>query len=102
MDFILVTPSDLRIHWPRISASLDAVLAKAQEDWIKEDVYSALKAGQAACHLAVNGTGFAGLMVTTLARSEFSGTQGLHVWVAHNEGDADVLDAGVDLLRQMA
>lgn len=46
MDFILVTPADLRTHWPRISASLDAVLAKApDEDWIKEDVYAAIKAG---------------------------------------------------------
>lgn len=45
MDFILVTPADLRAHWPRISASLDAVLAKANEDWIKEDVYAALKVG---------------------------------------------------------
>jgi hypothetical protein len=45
MDFIVVTPADLRGHWPRIAASLDVVLAKAPEDWIKEDVYHALKAG---------------------------------------------------------
>lgn len=46
MDFFLVAPADLRNHWPRISASLDAVKAKApHEDWIHEDVYAAIKFG---------------------------------------------------------
>lgn len=39
MDFVPVTPATLRAHWPDISASLDAVLAKAPEDWIREDVF---------------------------------------------------------------
>lgn len=95
MDFVLVTPADLRGHWPRISASLDAVKVKApHEDWIHEDVYSAIKAGSAACHLAFGDRGFEGLMVTTMSRAEFSGQQSLHVWIAHNEGDADVMEAG--------
>lgn len=44
MDFVLVGPRELRAHWERISSSLDAVLAKTSEDWIKEDVYHAIKA----------------------------------------------------------
>lgn len=52
MDFLLVTPADLRIHWPRIKASLEAVQARASEDWIPEDVFFALKSGAAACHIA--------------------------------------------------
>ena len=54
MDFILVTPADLRTHWPRISASLDAVQAKAPDDWIAEDVYYAIKSGAAACYIGLN------------------------------------------------
>lgn len=102
MDLIVVTPADLRTHWPRISASLDAVQAKAPEDWIKEDVYHGIRSGQAACHIALDDNGFAGLMVTTITRAEFSGAQALHVWIAHNEGEADVIEAGLDLLRAMA
>lgn len=41
-------------------------------------------------------------MVTTMSRAEFSGTRALHVWIAHNEGDSNVIEAGMDLLRQMA
>jgi hypothetical protein len=37
-----------------------------------------------------------------MTRAEFSGQQSLHVWIAHNAGDADVLEAGISLLRQMA
>lgn len=94
---ILVHPDDLRTHWPRIRASLDAVSAKTQDDWIAEDVYHAIKAGHAACHLCDDG-----LLITTLTRAEFSGTRALHVWIVHNIGDRDVIDANIPLLREMA
>lgn len=48
----LIPPGTLRQHWPDIRASLDAVRAKAVDDWIAEDVYHAIKAGHAACHVA--------------------------------------------------
>lgn len=102
MEFLLIPPAGLRQWWPKISESLDAVLAKAPEDWIKEDVYHAIKAGSAACHVALNESGYAGLLVTTLTTAEFSGRKSLHVWIAHNAGDADVIEAGVDLLRNTA
>lgn len=41
-------------------------------------------------------------MVTTISRAEFSGYPALHVWIAHNEGDTDVMEQGLELLRAMA
>lgn len=102
MEFTLIQPACLRAVWPTIRASLDAVQAKAADDWIAEDVYHAIKCGDAACHMATNDSGYAGILVTTLTRAEFSGTPALHVWIAHNTGQADVFDAGMVLLRQMA
>lgn len=102
MEFLLIHPNDLRNQWPRISDSLDAVLAKAEEDWIKEDVFHAIKAGHAACHYAIDESGFAGLLITTKAVSEFSRTPSIHVWIAHNVGSADVIEGGLSLLRQVA
>lgn len=46
--------------------------------------------------------GFAGLVITSLSRAEFSGKQSLHVWIAHNEGAADVIEAGLEMLKQTA
>lgn len=72
-------------------------MAKASDDWIPEDVYHAIKAGTAACHLSGDG-----LLITTLTRAEFSGTRALHVWIVHNTGGPDVIDANLPLLRAMA
>lgn len=102
MDFRLVPPVALRQHWPRIQSSLCAVRAKTSNDWIPEDVYHSIKSGESACHLAYDGERYAGLLVSKISVAEFSGTRSLFVWIAHNEGDADVIEAGVDMLRDMA
>lgn len=101
MILTLVAPSDLRRHWPRILGSLCAVRTKAPCDWIAEDVYHAIKSGAAACHVGED-NGYAGVLITTLTHAEFSGERALHVWIVHNAGEADALEAGLPLLRQMA
>lgn len=53
MDFILVTPDTLRSHWAAIRDALDTVQSKAPADWIPEDVYHEIKAGNVACHVVV-------------------------------------------------
>lgn len=102
MDLILVEPAALRAHWPNISASLEAIQAKAPEDWIREDVYLAIKTGRAACIAALDDGGYAGVMVLTERVAEFSGEKSLHVWIAHNRRDGDIFQAGLAQLRQMA
>lgn len=102
MELTLVTPQGLRAAWPLILPSLQAVQAKAADDWIPEDVYHAIKAGDAACHVGTDATGYCGILITTRTIAEFSGTPALHVWIVHNTGGADVLEAGLPLLRQMA
>ena len=42
------------------------------------------------------------MLITTLTRAEFSGTPSLHVWIVHNAGTPDVMDAGLPLLKQLA
>lgn len=53
MDFILVTPDTLRSHWGAIRDALETVQDKAPADWIPEDVYHEIKAGNVACHVIV-------------------------------------------------
>lgn len=102
MEFVLVTPNELRAHWPNIKASLDAVQAKAPEDWIAEDVYHAIKSGQVACHAVYRAGSYAGVLVIRPEHAEFSGAPGLHVWIAHSAGDADVFEAGEGLIKETA
>src|SRR3546814_17698471 len=65
-------------------------------------VYHSIKSGESACHLAYDGERYVGLLVSKISVAEFSGTRSLFVWIAHNEGSVDVLDAGLSLLRDMA
>jgi hypothetical protein len=102
MELTLVPSAGVRQAWPLILPSLQAVQAKTADDWIPEDVYHALKSGEAACHLGTDANGFCGVLITTRTTAEFSGTPALHVWIVHNAGDADLLEAGMPLLRQMA
>lgn len=102
MDFVLVTPDALRANWPTIRAALDAVQAKAPEDWIAEDVYHAIKSGKVACHLIYSAGQYAGLLIVRPEFAEFSGTPSLHVWIAHNAGGEDVFEAGEGLLKSTA
>lgn len=102
MEFDLIPPNGLRAVWPEVKSSLLAVQAKSPEDWIPEDVYHAIKSGSAALHLAREGGQLSGVLVTTVTFSEFSGRKFLHVWVAHNLGSADVIEAGIEMLRDMA
>ncbi len=101
MNLVLIQPKGLRDVWPRILGSLCAVRTKAQDDWIPEDVYYAIKSGDAACHMAVDDQGYAGCLITTLTRAEFSNAPALHVWIAHSVG-GDVFEAGLPMLRDMA
>lgn len=87
MEFTLIHPDGLRAAWPRIRAGLDRL---PPEDWIAEDVYHAIKAGTAALYIGTNDTGYAGFFAFRLQQEEFSREPVLHVWLACNEGDADV------------
>lgn len=102
MEFFLIQSNELRAVWPQVKSSLLAAQAKSQEDWIPEDIYHAIKSGSAALHLAKEGGQLAGVLVTTVTFAEFSGRTFLHVWIAHNLAGPNVIEAGLDMLKDMA
>lgn len=102
MELSIVPPAGVRQAWPMILSSLKAVMDTGPVEWIPEDVYHALRAGEAACHIATDANGYAGCMVTQRVIDPYSGVQSLHVWIAHNAADADVIEGGMELLRTMA
>jgi hypothetical protein len=102
MEFELIHPNKLRNVWETVRASLLVVMDKSAEDWIPEDIYHAIKAGDAALHLVKSGGALVGVMVTRLIRSEFTEDTHLHVWAAHNLGETDVVEVSFERLREMA
>lgn len=98
MDIYAIPPGDLRHVWPEVKAGLDKMPA---EDWIAEDVYHAIKSGQASLHIGAN-PGFAGFLVLEKRITQYSKLPTLHVWLAYNAGDADVFTAGLEMVRATA
>src|SRR5690606_25759718 len=93
-DWQLIHPANLRRVWPQVRAGLDTM---PSDDWIAEDVYHAIKTGDAALYVA-DGAFF----VLRRIVAEFSGNVSCHVWLAYNASGADTYDAATDLVRVVA
>lgn len=102
MELIIVKPAELRAHWPVISAALDSVIEATSPDWIKEDVYHRIKTGAAFAHLICHLGEYRSLFILTEECEEFSGTSSVHIWIAHNTGDSDSYDFGLEQIKQIA
>jgi hypothetical protein len=73
-----VHPDDLRLYWDLIRPGLEKVKEAGSEDWILEDIYSAIKSGPSTLHIGyVNGV-YVGFIVICPGK-EF-GRQLLHIW----------------------
>lgn len=99
MDFMLIQPDALRSVWDRVRAGLDLM---PTEDWIPEDVYHAIRSGESALYLGANDAGYAGFFVLRRQVTEFSREPVLHVWLAHNAGNADVFSEAQGFITKMA
>lgn len=96
MDLVLIHPDSLRAHWDNVRKGLDVM---PKDDWIAEDVYHEIRSGNAALHVALGDQGFAGFLVLQRRVTEFTRVPTLHVWLAYNEGDADVIEAGLSVIH---
>ena len=75
----LIFPDDLITVWDRVREGLVEVQKYSAEDWIPEDIYMAIKTGNAALYVADSG-----FLVMQLIPM-FHGKR-LHVWCAYNNG----------------
>lgn len=102
MELILVKPQELRSHWQTISSALDEVSDATSADWIKEDVYHAIKSGAAVAHLVYHMGRYCSLFILTGETEEFSGKQCVHIWIAHNAGYEGSYEFGLNAIKDIA
>lgn len=98
MQLVTIDPAGLRLVWNDVREGLDKMPAS---DWIAEDVYHAIRSSESALVMAYDGE-FVGFMVLRRLVAEFSKQVKLHVWLAYNKGDSDILTIGESHLRQLA
>lgn len=78
-----IKPADLHTYWTLIRPGLEYVKSVADDGWIPEDVYSALKANTATLHIGQDEAGeYLGFVVLSLV-PHWDG-QEMNVWVAYS------------------
>lgn len=75
-------PQDLHSCWAWVRKGLEEVIEHSRDNWIPEDVYTAVRNASAYLYIADNEGGFC---VFTLLPG-YSGALELHVWCAHGSG----------------
>jgi hypothetical protein len=97
-NFQYIQPVDLHKHWFHVKQGLEAILKKAFDTWIPEDVYCAVKTGAAQLFL-IDG----GFVVMQSCKDQWSNEPYLHIWITYHEnGGIDVTDEFHSNLRKLA
>lgn len=91
-----LSPDVLASTWPEIRAGLEKVKEHTSEAWLPEDIYCALKAGQATLYIEKDGGGF----VILRQENHFDGI-GLHIWCAYSKS-LKKLPVYIDEIREIA
>jgi hypothetical protein len=76
-----ISPDVLFTVWPKVRAGLEIVVKHANDGWLPEDVYMAIKGGNALLFMWEDDS----FVVVNIMQS-YSGAQELHVWTAYGEG----------------
>ena len=98
MKFQYINPADLHSVWFQVRSGLEVVLEKSFDTWIPEDVYCAIKTGNAQLFL-IDG----GFVVMQSNRDQWTNEQSLHIWITfHESGNFDVTDDFHSNLRKLA
>lgn len=95
-NLIYVGSSDIGRHWASVREGLTEVRKYTSENWLPEDIYTALKNNQATLHIEKDGGGF----VILRQENHFDGI-GLHIWCAYSKS-LKKLPIYIDEIRQMA
>jgi hypothetical protein len=80
---IQVNAADLHAYWPQVRPGLERVRRKAGGSWICEDIYSAVRSGAATMHVGYIDQRYAGVLVLTVDRDQFTAERSLLIWAAY-------------------
>ena len=88
-----VPPSELHDYWAWVRKGLEKIKETARDEWLPEDVYTAIRNDAAQLYVTDNHDGF--VVVNLL--SGYDGGREMHVWCAYGESvdltkESDVLD----------
>lgn len=95
-----ITPNDLVFEWERVRHGLEICRETTSDDWLPEDVYMAIKSGNAALYVGEDDGDYLGFLVVQLLPM-FHGAR-LHVWCAYSATDKPLMREYMQRVREIA
>ena len=86
----LISGQDLHQYWPFVKQGLEEAKQYSVEDWIAEDVYTALRNGTSTLHMAFVDNTYAGFCVLTITQGYSS--KNLHIFCAYGVKGMNVVE----------
>ena len=98
-----LTPSNFRHHWTdTLRPRVERVFKKTGESDYPEDVFAALKSGDATAGLISSGTTIVGILVLRRHEEQLAGKRGLYVWVCELDRRKGLLDYAAQSFDRIA
>ena len=101
MNLRAIEPKDIAFEWERVRFGLLEVKKATSDDWLPEDVYCAIKQGQAALFVGEDEHGDSlGFLVLKLAPT-FHGSR-LDIWCAYSSGNIPLMRLYLPKIKELA
>lgn len=101
MELRPIPPKDIAFEWDRIRAGLLEVKKATTDDWLPEDVYCAIKTGQAALFVGEDQHGdYLGFLVLKLVPTFHSSR--LDIWCAYSSGNTPLMRLYLPKIKELA
>jgi hypothetical protein len=95
--FEYINPADLHKHWDFVRKGCEVVKVKTGENWLPEDVYTAIKTNSAQLFLFADG-----FCVLQHIKDAYNNENVLHIWVAYHSTREDIKEASTNELIKIA
>lgn len=103
LSFQIVAPLYLHDVWEQVAPDIDECRAHDRDETWLEDVYAAIRAGNAQLVVGHRGKHYVGMMVLTSHADSFNPRrQYLHIWFLNCHDDREALTAGLAWLEAHA
>lgn len=94
-----ISPDNITHVWDLIRPGILNIEARSIEGWRAEDIYTALRTGSSALHIAY-GPEYLGFVVTTLISGYRD--KSLNIWLCFNSSDRDIINMFSEEMTKLA
>lgn len=107
LELFELKQEDLQRYWPFLRRGLDDIKRKIRPNWLPEDIFTVLRAGQVSCVIGRRGTRLLGFQVYSKQQRPFSYEPELFIWAAWNlplrerQGDDDMRELVLAMWRHV-